>query len=130
MVLGNAARALKNSLMAATAAALALAGPAFGHAKLLSTLPGADAQLQAAPTSLTLTFNENVRLAVLTLTAGGKTIPVTVDRSLPASPQVSVSLPALTAGKYQVQWSALSPDDGHLTKGTFTFVIVGSTAGS
>ena len=126
MALCGASRALKGLLMAVTVAAGIAAGPAFGHAKLLSTLPPADAQLQAAPKSLTLSFNENVRLAVLTLTAAGKTIPVTVDRSLPASPQVSVSLPVLTPGKYQVQWSALSADDGHVTKGTFSFVIVGS----
>ena len=125
MALCGASRALKGLLMAVTVAAGILAGPAFGHAKLLSTLPPADAQLQAAPKSLTLTFNENVRLAVLTLTTDGKTIPVTVDRSLPASPQVSVPLPLLTPGKYQVQWSVLSADDGHVTKGTFSFVIVG-----
>ena len=119
---------LRNSLMAVSVTAMLLAGPAFGHAKLLRTLPAADAQLPAAPPSLTLTFNENVRLAVLTLTADGKTIPVTVDRSLPPAPQVSVPLPVLTAGKYLVQWSALSAADGHVTKGTFSFVIAGSMA--
>jgi len=118
----------RNSLMAVSVAAMLLAGPAFGHAKLLRTLPAADAQLPAAPPSLTLTFNESVRLAVLTLTADGKTIPVTVDRSLPPAPQVSVPLPALAAGKYQVQWSALSAADGHVTKGAFSFVIAGAAA--
>jgi len=108
MALCGASRALKGLLMAVTVAAGIAAGPAFGHAKLLGTLPPADAQLQAAPKSLILTFNENVRLAVL-----------------PAAPQVSVALPLLTPGEYQVQWSALSPDDGHVTKGTFSFVIVG-----
>ena len=113
---------LKRSLMAA---ALVLSGPAFGHAKLLSTLPAAAAQLQTAPKSLSLVFNENVRLAVLTLTAAdGKAIPVTVDRSLPASPHVSIAVPPLAAGKYDVKWSALSPDDGHVTKGEFSFVIL------
>jgi methionine-rich copper-binding protein CopC len=124
----GASMLLRNSLMAVGVAAMLLAGPALGHAKLLRTLPAADAQLPAAPPSLTLTFNENVRLAVLTLTADGKTIPVTVDRSLPPAPQVSVPLPALTAGKYQVQWSALSAADGHVTKGTFSFVIAGAAA--
>jgi len=119
---------LRSSLMAAGVAAMLLAGPAFGHAKLLRTVPAADAQLSAAPASLTLTFNENVRLAILTLTADGKTIPVAVDRSLPPAPQVSVALPALTAGRYQVQWSALSAADGHVTKGTLSFVIAGATA--
>lgn len=112
-------------LLAVTAAGMILAGPAFGHATLRSTIPAADAQLQVAPKSLTLSFNEDVRLAVLTLTADGKDIPVTVDRSAPAAPQVTVTLPVLAVGKYQVRWSALSPDDGHVSKGTFSFAILG-----
>jgi len=116
---------VKHWLPRAAVIAMILAAPAFGHAKLRSTMPAADAQLQVAPKSLTLNFNEAVRLAVLTLTAGGKNIPVTVDRSAAAAPQVSVALPALAVGKYEVQWSALSADDGHVTKGTFSFEIVG-----
>jgi hypothetical protein len=109
---------------------LSLSGPAFAHAKLRSTIPAADAQLPVAPKSLTLSFNESVRLAVLTLTADGKEVPVTVDRSAPAAAQVTVALPALAAGKYVVQWSALSVDDGHVSKGTFAFAIVGPSAAS
>jgi copper resistance protein C len=108
----------------AAAAASMLAGPALGHAKLRATVPSADAQLQAAPKTLSLSFNEDVHLAVLTLTSEGKDIPVIVDRAAPASSQVSVSLPRLPAGKYQVQWSALSADDGHVTKGTFSFTVL------
>ena len=119
---------MKRSMASITVAVMLLAGPAFGHAKLLRTVPAADARLQAAPTALTLSFNENVQLAVLTLTSGGKIIPVAVDHTLPAAPQVSVALPALSAGTFEVQWSALSPDDGHVTKGTFSFVIVGAAA--
>ncbi len=119
---------VKPWLLAVTATGMILAGPAFGHAKLRSTLPAADAQLRVAPTSVTLTFNENVRLAVLTVTADGKDVPVTVDRSAPAAPQVTVALPVLGVGNYQVRWSALSPDDGHVTKGTFSFTIVGADA--
>jgi methionine-rich copper-binding protein CopC len=102
---------------------LMLAGPAGAHAKLRSTLPAADAQLTAAPKALILTFNEDVRLAVLTLRTAGKDIPLTLDRSAAAAPQVSVPLPPLAAGKYQVQWSALSPDDGHVVKGSYSFTI-------
>jgi methionine-rich copper-binding protein CopC len=97
--------------------------PAVAHAKLRSTVPAADAQLAAAPKALILTFNEDVRLAVLTLSTGGKDIPLTLDRSAAAAPQVSVPLPPLAAGKYQVQWSALSPDDGHVVKGSYSFTI-------
>lgn len=109
---------------------LIIAGTAFGHAKLRSSSPPDDAQLQFAPKSLTLNFNENVRLAVLTLSSGGTDIPVKLDRSAAAAPQVSVLLPPLADGKYRVQWSALSPDDGHVTKGTFSFTIVGTAAAS
>lgn len=111
-------------LAALGVAGLMLAAPAFGHAKLRSSMPAADAQLQVAPKSLTLNFSEAVRLAVLTLGFDGKDIPLTVDRKGPAAPQVIVALPALAAGKYQVRWSAISEDDGHVTKGTFSFTIL------
>jgi methionine-rich copper-binding protein CopC len=106
-----------------TLGALMLAGPADAHAKLRGTVPAADAALAAAPQALTLTFNENVRLAALTLSTAGKDIPVALDRNAAAAPQVSVRLPPLAAGKYQVQWSALSPDDGHVVKGSYSFTI-------
>jgi methionine-rich copper-binding protein CopC len=116
----------KGWFLAGIVSGLVLSGPVFAHAKLQSTVPAADAQLQVAPKSLTLSFNEKVRLAVLTLTVDGKDVPVTVDRNAPAAAQVSVALPALpalAAGKYVVQWSALSADDGHVSKGTFAFTV-------
>jgi methionine-rich copper-binding protein CopC len=117
----------KHWLLAA-AAAMTLAGPVFGHAKLRATVPSADAQLQTPPKSLTLSFNEDVRLAVLTLAAGGTQIPVTVDRTAPPAPQVTVALPSLAAATYQVQWSVLSTGDGHVAKGTFSFTIMPAAA--
>jgi methionine-rich copper-binding protein CopC len=112
----------------AAVAAIILAGSALGHARLRSTTPAANAELQVAPKTLTLTFNEEARLAVLTLSVGGKEIPVTVDRNAPAAARVTVALPPLAAGKYLVQWSALSSADGHVTKGAFSFAIVGPGA--
>lgn len=114
--------------IAAAASAMILAGAAFGHARLRSTTPAADAELQVAPKTLILTFNEKARLAVLTLSIAGKKIPLAVDRNAPAAAEVTVALPPLAAGKYLVQWSALSPDDGHVTKGAFSFAIVGPGA--
>lgn len=125
---GQINRALRYSMimrwLTAVVAGLIVTAPAFGHAKLRGSLPAADAQLQAAPKSLTLTFNETVRLAVLTLSIDGKDIPVTIDRNAPAAAQVTVTLPALAPGSYQVRWSALSVDDGHVTQGTFTFSVL------
>jgi methionine-rich copper-binding protein CopC len=115
---------IKRGFAAMAVVGMILAGPAFGHAKLRSTLPAADAQLAAAPKSLTLTFNESVRLAVLSVAAGDREIPVAVDRSAPAAPQVTIALPALMPGYYQVRWSVLAADDGHASQGTFSFTIL------
>lgn len=115
-------------ILAAFLAGLVLAGPAFSHAKLRSSVPAADTQLAATPKSLTLNFNESVRIAVLTLSAGGKDIALPVDRSASPAAQVTVALPALAPGKYQVVWSVLSAGDGHVSKGAFAFAVTGPAA--
>jgi methionine-rich copper-binding protein CopC len=104
-------------------AGMLLTGAASGHARLRSSNPPDEAHLRASPKSLTLTFNVNVQLAVLTLTSGGKVIPLKVDRGAAAAAQATISLPPLADGRYQVQWSALSADDGHVTKGTLSFTV-------
>jgi methionine-rich copper-binding protein CopC len=115
---------IMRGFLAAALGGLVVAGAVFGHARLQSTSPPADARLELAPRTLTLTFNENVRLAVLTLRTGAKDVPLAIDRNAPAAPQVVVALPVLAPGTYQVAWSALSPDDGHVVKGSFSFSIV------
>jgi copper resistance protein C len=114
---------MKKATTLGLCAALFLVGPVFGHAKLLSTLPAADAQLTSAPASLTLTFNEKVRLAVLKLTTAGHEVPLTIDRDAAAAPAVTIKIPPLAAGTYEVQWSALTPSDGHVVKGAYSFVV-------
>jgi hypothetical protein len=94
----------------------------LAHAKLQSTSPAAGAQLAAAPKSLILDFNESVKLAVLKISSAGKEISVPYDEGASAA-HVSVPLPALAPGTYQVKWSALTVDDGHVVKGAFSFVI-------
>ncbi len=106
---------------------IALAGllplAAFGHAKLLSTVPATGEQLAAAPKQMTLQFNEAVQIGVLKLSADGKDIPLELDRGAAAASKVTVALPALAPATYRVQWSALTVDDGHVVKGTFSFVV-------
>jgi methionine-rich copper-binding protein CopC len=99
---------------------------AFGHAKLLSTVPAAGEQLAVAPKQMTLQFNEAVQVGMLKLTADGKDIPIELDRGAAPSSKVAVALPALAAATYRVQWSALTVDDGHVVKGTFSFVVTGA----
>jgi copper transport protein len=97
---------------------------ALGHAKLLSTVPAMGEQLAVAPKQMTLAFNEAVQIGVLKLSAGGKDVPIKLDRDAAAAATVTVTLPPLPPATYQVQWSALTVDDGHVVKGTFSFVVV------
>jgi methionine-rich copper-binding protein CopC len=98
-------------------------GPAFGHAKLLETVPVADADLASPPVAVVLKFNEDVRLAVLKVASAGHEVPIKIDRSAPPSIAVRVSLPPLTSGKYDVVWSVVTVDDGHVVKGSYSFTV-------
>lgn len=99
---------------------------ALGHAKLLSTVPATGEQLAVAPKQVTLQFSEAVQIGVLKLSADGKDVPLELDRGAAASTKVTIALPALAPATYRVQWSALTVDDGHVVKGTFSFVVTGA----
>jgi methionine-rich copper-binding protein CopC len=106
--------------------ALTLAAPSFGHAKLLSSAPASGAQVAEVPKAITLTFNEEAKLAALTLLHAGKETSVAVDKSAPAAKSMVVPVTGLVPGTYDVHWTAIATDDGHVTKGHFSFTIVGS----
>jgi methionine-rich copper-binding protein CopC len=97
---------------------------ALAHAKLLSTVPAMGEQLAVAPKQMRLEFNEAVHIGTLKLSADGKDIPIEFDLGTAGASTVTVMLPALAPATYRVQWSALTVDDGHVVKGTFSFVVV------
>jgi copper resistance protein C len=114
---------LKNALMALSLCGILVAGPCIAHAKLQSSAPADNAQLSEAPKTLTLKFSEAAQLAVLKLLRDGKEIPVPLDKGAKAGQTFTLTLPTLAPGKYTVQWSAMAADDGHVTKGSFSFSI-------
>lgn len=116
---------LKQAMLMAALSGAMLAGPCMAHAKLQSSSPANAAQLTEPPKTLTLNFNEAAQLAVLKLLNGGKEIPIAMDKKAKASQSFSFPLPALAAGNYTVQWTAVAADDGHVTKGSFAFSIRG-----
>ncbi len=116
---------MKSMLFALSMSLVMAAGPCFGHAKLTGSVPAGNSQLASAPKALTLAFNEAATLAVLKLLSAGKEIPIPLDKSLKPGREFTLSLPALAPGSYEVQWSAVAADDGHVTKGSFTFTITG-----
>jgi methionine-rich copper-binding protein CopC len=115
----------KFTVLVAALAVTLWSAAALAHARLQSSTPASNAQLAHAPATLELNFSEEAKLAVLKLTTAGTQIPVTLDRGVQASKKIVVTLPALQPGTYEVQWSAIAKDDGHVTKGMFSFVVQG-----
>ena len=114
---------LKNALRALALCGVLVAPPCLAHAKLQSSTPASNAKLTQPPKSLTLNFSEAAKLAVLKLTRDGREIPVPLDKDAAAGKTFTLTLPALSPGNYTVQWSVVAADDGHVTKGSFTFSI-------
>lgn len=114
------------SLLAASFVTTAIStGPATAHSELRTSVPAAGSTVEA-PKSLELTFSDsvNLRFSSVTLTDSGA-----VERKI-GKPAISedghtlvipVSGP-LSAGKYVVNWDALS-QDGHKMKGEFSFAV-------
>ena len=116
---------LKHTLTAFTLVGVLIAGQCLAHAKLQSSNPANNAQLTIAPKTLSLKFNEAAKLAVLQLATGGTGVPIVIDKTAAASTSFDLPLPALSAGQYTVQWTAVAADDGHVTKGSFVFTVTG-----
>jgi methionine-rich copper-binding protein CopC len=115
-------------LAAATAFAAALPhSPVLAHAKLISEMPAANAKASAAPTQLTLKFSEDLSLQLSGLTVKGPGNQAVATGAPVLDPKDASTLivpinGTLAAGSYVVVWHALS-DDGHKSKGTYTFEI-------
>ncbi len=119
------------------ALALLVAGPRLvsAHAKLVSSTPaeGAQIALTDAPTSVTLTFSEEVAKDVSTISVTGAdgaemtSGAATVNFDDPKV--VTAGLKALTPGAYTIKWHAVTADDNGQTDGTVSFMIVNNTGG-
>lgn len=118
--------------LTATAMLVVLAGPAGAHAILRSTTPADSEELDEAPTTVSLEFNEPVSTS-----AGGIRVfndqGVRVDLGDAETPTdkleaVQVGLnEGLSDGTYIVSWRALSAD-AHPVHGAFVFTVGEATA--
>jgi methionine-rich copper-binding protein CopC len=95
---------------------------ASAHAHLEKSSPADGSVLTTSPASVVLEFSEAARLTALWIQRGDD--PKQSLKPLPtaAAQQISVPLPALTAGNYVLIWRVLS-DDGHMMSGTLRFTL-------
>lgn len=115
-------------LVSACAAVLTVlvAAPAGAHAQLQETNPRSQAELEASPDAITLTFDEPVEVSIggirLYDGAGDR-----IDVGAPEAPdgddsRVRSTVGELAEGSYVVTWR-VSSTDGHPIQGAFTFQV-------
>lgn len=116
--------------IAVTAFVVALAGPAFAHAKVVSTSPGNDQTVHGDVKTVSVLFDDVVTLVPHALV-------VTTDLGIPValeSPRIvqGKTLEAfvqdhLAPGHYVVAWR-IQADDGHIESSSFGFTVAGAAA--
>jgi copper transport protein len=107
---------------------VAVATPAFAHAELERSQPGANAELPAGdpPARIRLEFTEAVRVnegAIRLLDGAGEPVPgIGSAERIGDGSIVELTLPRLADGSYVVDWRVVSADS-HPISGAFTFDI-------
>jgi methionine-rich copper-binding protein CopC len=118
---------MRRSLFLAAALLALTAGQALAHAQLVKADPRVGATIQQPPRRIWLRFDQIIRLeasgVMLTGPDGRQTLLQPLARDPGDVQAVTAPLPAgLPAGRYKVEWRALSPD-GHRTQGDFVFTV-------
>jgi methionine-rich copper-binding protein CopC len=114
---------------AALLLALGATGAALAHAKMMASVPADGATVPAGLSQIELTFSHPMRLTLVRLHRAADNQDVAVKDALPKTFAAAAKVPidALTAGAYDVAWTAVS-EDGHVMKGHFAFTVSGSGA--
>jgi methionine-rich copper-binding protein CopC len=100
-----------------------VAGPAFGHAELDTADPADKAILQTPPTTITMTFTEDLdpsKSSFKLLAPDGSTVGT---GGATAIRTMSLDNLELAPGAYQIKWTSASAADGDIERGELTFTV-------
>jgi methionine-rich copper-binding protein CopC len=95
---------------------------AEAHAHLHSSMPANGSVVTAAPSEVVLDFSEAARLTAAWIQKSGGAKQKLERLPEQSAAKVAVPLPALTPGRYELSWRALSAD-GHIVPGHIRFTI-------
>ena len=122
-------KATTKKLMAVFATTVAIAltpAIASAHGKLESAEPAANGSVDKAPSTLRLTFNEDLEPSFSTIKvadANGAAVGNTKAKVDSSDKKVlTLAVPKLSAGTYSVQWAVMT-GDSHKSKGTYKFSV-------
>lgn len=102
-------------------------GTALGHAALLSADPAANAFLQRPPSQVSLTFAEGVdesNSGIRLLDSNGQAVTIAKPQYSNGSATMTVALPKLAPGIYNVLYVNVSRIDGHALRGSYPFTVL------
>jgi copper transport protein len=102
-------------------------GSALAHAELVGATPGPGATVERQPRAIRLQFTEALNDALSSIEvwdARGKRVDRGHATNVHSNQMLATLAPRLRTGTYIVAWSAISAEDGHATKGTYTFNLV------
>jgi len=95
---------------------------AFGHGKLIETIPIADSTV-SHPERIILRFNEDVLLIKFTVTSEtGKELYRLLQRITQTRSEYNVRVDNMVGGAFTVDWAVIG-DDGHTMTDSFTFKV-------
>ncbi|MDN5847628.1 MAG: copper resistance protein CopC [Candidatus Nitrosocosmicus sp.] len=108
----------------------------YGHASPITYNPSPSEKinLQSVPEAVTITFTERPEIRasnIKVLNSNNERVDNNdlkigdTDRTL----TISLDNSKIKPGIYTVDWLVLSKDDGHITKGTYVFTVVGNNNG-
>lgn len=113
---------MKRLLLVVTVVGLVFPAQAFAHATLERTSPTFRERLPASPRTISLRFDQYVKVLPGSVQLFSATDRVRVGRTWTDGLFLKAAVPKLPRGPYTVRWHALS-GDGHVVSGVFTFGV-------
>lgn len=102
----------------------------FGHSFVIQETPSPNSQLETSPAEIVITFNNKVEKELFSIKVlDEKQQEVTSNKAFINDRQLEIrlTLPDLVDGVYQVQYRAISSNDGHLMEGSYYFQVATTT---
>ena len=109
---------------AVTVLALLLPSVVLAHAELDTITPANGSTVDVAPTQIVATFTEALdpaKSSIVVLNAGGAQVATGGTVAADDTKRMTLALPALEPGAYQVRWTSTSAQDGDIDRGTTGF---------
>jgi len=98
------------------------AAPASAHASLVRSSPADQASLASAPTTVTLTFDENIRMPSVVLVTNADGSSVVQGKTTVVDNTASIPVSTGPSGDFTVAYRVLSAD-GHPVSGRLSFSV-------